>query len=146
VLQGHAVQKLHHDERLISVLADLVDSADIGMIQSGCSASLAAKTCERLWVFGHIFGKKLQSDEAAEVRVLGLVDHTHAAATQLLQDAVVRNGLAEHVVLAYRMSIVGRKSGASQRSTLNTRVSVGRMMKTYNAAHPHARISLGGLS
>jgi hypothetical protein len=54
----------------------------------------------------------------------------------------VRNGLAEHcVVLAYRMSIVGRKSGASQRSTLNTRVSVGRMMKTYNAAHPHARVS-----
>ena len=29
-------------------------------------------------------------------RVLGFVDHTHPAAAQLLDDAVVRDGLANH--------------------------------------------------
>jgi hypothetical protein len=40
--------------------------------------------------------------------VFRLVDHTHAAASELLDDAVMRNGLAEHgatasvIVSAYR--------------------------------------------
>ena len=29
-------------------------------------------------------------------RVLGLIDHSHSPATQLLDDTVVRNGLADH--------------------------------------------------
>ena len=40
------------------------------------------------------FWKKFESDEAAKLRVLGLVDHTHTTATKLLDDAVVRNSLA----------------------------------------------------
>ena len=35
VLQRHSIQKLHHDERLATVFADLVNRADIGMIQGG---------------------------------------------------------------------------------------------------------------
>ncbi len=34
MLQRHAVQKFHDDERLTFVLADLVDRADVGMVQS----------------------------------------------------------------------------------------------------------------
>ena len=34
MLQRHPVQKLHDDERLTFVLADLVDRADVGMVQS----------------------------------------------------------------------------------------------------------------
>ena len=40
-------------------------------------------------------GKELQGHEAAKLSVLGLVDDTHAATAQLLDDAVVRNGLAD---------------------------------------------------
>jgi len=40
--------------------------------------------------------QKLQGHHAAELRVLGLIDHTHAAATQLFQNAVVGNGLTNH--------------------------------------------------
>jgi hypothetical protein len=37
-----------------------------------------------------------ESYEPKRHEVLGLVNHTHPAATQLLQDAVVRDGLANH--------------------------------------------------
>ena len=44
----------------------------------------------------------------AEFSVLGLVDHTHPAAAQLLDDAVVRDGLADHLRECY-----GVRSGKS---------------------------------
>jgi hypothetical protein len=56
----------------------------------------APKAFERLLVLGHAFGQELQSHETVKGRVLGLVNHTHSAAAQLLDDAVVRDGLADH--------------------------------------------------
>ena len=38
-------------------------------------------------------------------RVLGLVDHTHPAAAELLNDAVVRDGLADHAQACYGGSV-----------------------------------------
>ena len=32
----------------------------------------------------------------SEAEIFSLIDHTHAAATELLEDAVVRDGLADH--------------------------------------------------
>ena len=43
-----------------------------------------------------VVGKELKGDKAAETCVLGLIHHTHPAATELLDDAVVRDGLADH--------------------------------------------------
>ena len=40
-------------------------------------------------VFGYLVGKELEGDEATELHVFGFVDHTHATATELLNDAVV---------------------------------------------------------
>ena len=37
-----------------------------------------------------MFGEELQGDEAAELDVLGLINDTHPATTQLLEDAVMR--------------------------------------------------------
>src|SRR6266702_3723879 len=48
-------------------------------------------------ILGETFGQELECDEAVEFGVLGFVDHTHAATTQLLHDAVMRDGLADHV-------------------------------------------------
>ena len=53
--------------------------------------------------FGDVIRQKLQGDKPVQGYVLGLVNDTHAAATQLLNDAVVRNGLADH----WRESYVG---------------------------------------
>ena len=81
-----------------SLLADFVDGADVGMVQCGGGLGFALKTAESLGVLGYFVGQKLESDEAAEFGVLGLVDHTHPAAAELLDDAVVRDGLADHRV------------------------------------------------
>ena len=55
----------------------------------------ALEARQRLRVLGDIIGQELQGDEAIELGVFGLVDHTHAAAAELLDDAVVRDGLAD---------------------------------------------------
>ncbi len=78
------------------MLADIVDSANVGMIQGGGSLRLALKSSQRLRVSGYFFGKELQGDEAPQARVFGLVDNAHAAAAELLDDAIMRNGLADH--------------------------------------------------
>ena len=43
-----------------------------------------------------IVRKKLEGDRATELEILGPVDHTHPATAQLLDDAVVRDGLTDH--------------------------------------------------
>jgi hypothetical protein len=48
-----------------------------------------AEAFQRLAVLNNIGGEKLQSDEPAEFRVLRLIHHTHPAAAQLLDDAVM---------------------------------------------------------
>jgi hypothetical protein len=42
----------------------------------------------------HIFGEKLQRDEAPKLGVLGLVHNAHAAAAKFFKDTVVGNCLA----------------------------------------------------
>jgi hypothetical protein len=60
---------------------------------------------QRLWVFGNVLRKELHSNKAPEVRVLGLVDYTHPTATELFDDAVVRDGPADHAQECYGESV-----------------------------------------
>ena len=64
VLQRHAIEIFHHDERLTVLLANFVNRADIRMIQSRGSASFATKAFQRLWVAYDVVGKEFQRDEA----------------------------------------------------------------------------------
>ena len=96
VLQGEAVQKLHGDEALALVLANLVDGANVGMVEGGGGAGFAAEAFECLRILRHVVGKKLESDKSTQRSVFGLVHHTHPATAQLLDDAVVRDGLSDH--------------------------------------------------
>jgi hypothetical protein len=107
VLQGRAVQKLHGDERLSALLADVVNRADVGMVQRGRGLGFALKASERLWATGNVFGQEFHSDEAMQPRVFGLIYHAHAATPEFLDDAVVRDGLADQLV---RHSNLGRQS------------------------------------
>src|SRR5271169_5228995 len=108
VLEGLAAEALHHDEEMALVLANFVDGADIGMVQRRCGPGFAAETLESLGVLRGIVGKKLESYEAAELSVFGFVDHTHAAAAKHFDDAVVRDGLADHVCLnMYEWALAG---------------------------------------
>ena len=96
VLERLAFQQLHGDEVASVVLANLVDRADIWVVQSGGGASFALKTVERERIFFRLGRQELERDMAAQVDVLGFVDNAHPSAAQLREDTVVRDGLADH--------------------------------------------------
>jgi hypothetical protein len=98
VFERLALHQLHHDKRPALVLADIVNRADIGVIQRRGGAGLALKAFQRLLVSGVIIGKELQSDKPAEPRIFGFEDHTHAAASELFEHVVVGNGPAGHAL------------------------------------------------
>jgi hypothetical protein len=66
------------------------------MVQSGSGFSFATETLQGLAILGNIVGQEFESDKAVEAGVLGFVDHAHPAATQLFDDAVMRNALTDH--------------------------------------------------
>ena len=76
---------------LVLLLANFVDRANVGMIEGRSGAGLAAETFERLRVARDVIRKKFQSDEAAKFGVFRFVDDAHAATTEPVDDAVVRN-------------------------------------------------------
>ena len=96
MLQRYAVQKLHGDERFPILLTDVKDHANIGMIQRGGSLRFALKAAEGLCISSYFFRQEFESDKTVETNVLSLVDDTHPAAAEFLNDAVVRDGLADH--------------------------------------------------
>jgi len=89
VLECLALQQLHADEGLPLVLVDVVDGADVGVVQGRSGLGLPPEAFLSLVVGEQPLGQELESHVAAEAGVLGLVDDTHAPAAELLQDAVV---------------------------------------------------------
>src|SRR6266851_6770636 len=88
------------------------------MVESRRSASFPAKAFESLRVLREILREKLQSDKATEFRVLGLVNYTHPATAELLDDAVVRDGLTDHLRECY-----GVRSGMSTYGSMQAQCS-----------------------
>jgi hypothetical protein len=77
------------------------------MVQRGRRPSLPAEAFQRLRVLGEVLRKEFQRDETAKVGVLGFVHHAHAATAKLLDDAVMRNCLAnERVTLTHGAAIL----------------------------------------
>ena len=110
-VQGHAFEILHRDEARPVGLTNLVNRADVWMVERRSGAGLPAEALKRRRVFGNIVGKKLQSHEAAEREVFGFVHHTHPSAAKLLDDTVVRDGLINHADLSGNEGILGGEVG-----------------------------------
>src|SRR5579863_8342582 len=96
MLQGDAIEKFHGDKGLALLIANVVNRADIGMIQRRGGLRLALETSQGLRIASYFFGQKLQGDETAQPCVFRFVDDTHAATAKFLYDAIVRDGLADH--------------------------------------------------
>jgi hypothetical protein len=96
VLERLALQQFHGDKRPAFELADVVNRADIRMVERRGCARFAMKPLDRLRIMRNIFGEKFQRDIPAQARVLGFIDDAHAAAAKFFDDAVMRNGLTEH--------------------------------------------------
>ena len=81
---------------MIFGLLDTVDDANIGMIESGSCSCFAEESLFVPRAEDQVRGKKFQSNCTLELQVERFVHHTHPAGTELLGDAVVRNGLTDH--------------------------------------------------
>jgi len=77
------------------LLADVMNRANVGMVQRRSSLRLALKAGQRLRVSGDFIGQELEGNKSVQPRVLGLVHHAHSATAELLDDAVMRYGLAD---------------------------------------------------
>ncbi len=97
MFQGHPFEKLHRDKGVAILVANIVDGADVGMIESGGGLRLPSKSRQRLCISGHLVRQKLECDETVQPRVFGFVNHAHAAAAQFFQNPVVRYCLTDHL-------------------------------------------------
>src|SRR5215470_58002 len=77
VFKCHPIEILHNDERPLVFLSDLVDSANVRMVQCGGSLGFALKAAESLGVLGDIVGQELECDKAPKDGVLRFVDNAH---------------------------------------------------------------------
>jgi hypothetical protein len=71
-----AKAKAHGDERLAVLFADVVNSADVGMVQGRGRFGFAAETLQGLRILGQIAWKKFQGDETAKAGVFRFIDDT----------------------------------------------------------------------
>src|SRR6516165_9878469 len=103
MLKGLALQVFHHDEGLAFTLVNVVNGANVGMVQGGGSTGFPLEAFEGdggsllvLRSTQHLLGKELEGYKGAEAKILGLVDHTHAPAAELFENAIVADGTADH--------------------------------------------------
>jgi hypothetical protein len=102
MLQGRAIQVFHRDKSFAVLLANIVNGADVGMVQGRGRLRFPLKSRQHLRVRGHIVGQEFQGDEPPQARILRLVDDSHAAAAEHLYDAIVGDGFADHSTLFCR--------------------------------------------
>ena len=96
-VQRGAVDQLHHDEAAAFVLADVVERADVGVVQRRGGARLALEALRGQRVGGRRLRQELHRDVAAEPEVLAPVHDTHAASAQPIDNAVVRDDGTDHL-------------------------------------------------
>jgi hypothetical protein len=114
VLERHPIKKLHGDERFAVLIVNFVDGADVGVIQRRGSFRFALKAAKGLWVFGYFTWQELEGNKPAELEILSLVHHAHAATTEFPVGAVVRDDLVDH-----KRCLAGRLILRRQHMTVN---------------------------
>src|SRR5215831_9171136 len=92
-----SLQQFHGNEGSPICLVNFIDRADVRVVQRGGGLGFSLKTRQCLRVFGYIVREELEGDKSTELHVLRLINHTHPTTTQLLDDAVVRDGLADQM-------------------------------------------------
>jgi len=89
VFERGPFEQFHDDEGFAVGGADVVNRADVRMIESGRGFGFAVEAREGMRIGGDIFGEEFERDVAVEARVFGFVHHTHAAVSDFGEDAVM---------------------------------------------------------
>jgi len=96
MLESLTLEEFHGDKGAAFEFADIVNGANVGMIQRRGRARFAAKSLDGLNVLRNVVRKELEGNTAAKAGVLGFVDHAHAAATEFFKDAVMRDSAPDN--------------------------------------------------
>ena len=94
--QRLALEQLHHEERRALVLADVVQRADVGVVQAGDGPRFAREARAALSVGAQFCGEDLDGDRAVEAGVAGLVDLAHSARADAVDLVRTEAGRARH--------------------------------------------------
>ncbi len=96
VFQRGAIDEFHNDKLLVVFFLDVVDRADIRMIQRRSGFCFLEEPRLFRFVGSKMMGEKLHRNEPIQFRILSLVNDTHAPLTQLFENLIMRYGLPNH--------------------------------------------------
>ncbi len=95
--QAFTVYGLHHQKQLLAILAAVINGDDVGVIEPAAGLQLRAKALGRGGVPVVIVdSRQLNGHVAGEERVMGEVDHSHAAGSEALLQLVSSANDAAH--------------------------------------------------
>src|SRR3982075_1393185 len=103
------------------------------MVQRGRRLCFALESCQGLRIFGDFIRQEFQRDKAMQSGVLGFLNHTPTAAAQLFNDAVVRDGLADHGLAIMERTCAAMLGGPE----MLVNRSGGGVWRRQNAPSPH---------
>jgi hypothetical protein len=107
-VQSLAVNELHGVVMDALVFADAEHRHDVGMVQPGRRAGLAAEALELLGLHQRTGGQDFQGHMAAERFLHRLVDHSHPAPTDLAEQAILSE-LSRNLLRRRRGRFQGRR-------------------------------------
>ena len=94
--QRVACYQFHHQELLSVTFADVVNGADVRMIQRRSGTCLTAEALQKLRVAGVRGRQELHRNLAAQPRILGIENNSRAPAADFFKYSIVRNRFANH--------------------------------------------------
>src|SRR4029079_659655 len=107
-----AVQILHDQEVNAILMADIVQGADVRMIQPGDRTSFLLEALARLRIIGHVRGQDLDCDRTIEPGVSRLVNLTHPTSSDASPNQVRTDAVSlEASGYAGRVERLGRRRG-----------------------------------
>ena len=127
-----ALEQLHGDEQLPVVLADLVDLADVGMIDARRGAGFPPESRARGLVPAKR-GHRLDGDRSFQPRVAGRIDDAHPALAELVHDGVGPDAgwLRRQRDVARRARRPRRRRGAGQPAIESAQSSARSLIHQY---------------
>ena len=93
-----------HDEKVHTLLrVEVMNRSDVGMVEPGESDGLFVEALAGNFVREGPRGEHLNGDLAVEVFILGTINITHPAGTDLFGDAIMTQSLPNKRILAHRV-------------------------------------------